>query len=169
MGSRTGIGEGIIGSLALPRPEAYGEALGSLRPFRMPDTPQIFTTWRSSVLGIEAESLNEQLAEYFGVEDGVLVRSVGGDTAAEAAGFRAGDVILEVGGEDVTTPREVTDAIGRIDTHQFAVTIMRDRQQRELTVTIPDTPRQERRESFRFMAPSRTVTPFRLPGSTISH
>jgi len=31
---------------------------------------------RSSVLGVEAESIDGQLAQYFGVKDGVLVRSV---------------------------------------------------------------------------------------------
>ena len=32
--------------------------------FNMPDVPRVFTTWRSARLGIEAESLRSQLAEY---------------------------------------------------------------------------------------------------------
>ncbi len=44
--------------------------------FHMPDMPQIFTTLRSPMLGVEAESLGTQLAVYFGVKEGVLVRSV---------------------------------------------------------------------------------------------
>ena len=53
-------------------------------------------SWRSSVAGIEAESLDSQLAEYFGVKEGVLVRSVVRGSAAEKSGLRAGDVIVKV-------------------------------------------------------------------------
>lgn len=125
----------------------------------IPDMPRVFTTWRSSTLGVEAESLNEQLASYFGVEEGVLVRSVGENTPAEKAGFRAGDVILRVGDEEVTTPREVTDALRGQGPGELAITIMRDHQQQQLTVTIEEP---QRRGLQQF------VMPFQLPGSTIS-
>ena len=38
----------------------------------IPDVPRAFMSWRSSIAGIEAESLDSQLAEYFGVKEGVL-------------------------------------------------------------------------------------------------
>ena len=38
----------------------------------------------------------EQLAEFFGVKEGVLVRSVNKGSAAEKAGIKAGDVIIKV-------------------------------------------------------------------------
>ena len=65
--------------------------------FHMPDIPQIFTTIRSPMLGVEAESLGTQLAVYFGVKEGVLVRSVLENTPAQKAGIKAGDVITESG------------------------------------------------------------------------
>jgi len=74
---------------------------------RMPDIPRAFMTWRSPMLGIESESLNPQLAEFFGVKEGVLVRSVTPGSSAEKAGFRAGDVIVKVKNEKVSTPREI--------------------------------------------------------------
>ena len=55
----------------------------------------------SHALGVEAEPLNSQLAEYFGVKEGVLVRSVMKGTAAEKAGIKAGDVITRVGTQKV--------------------------------------------------------------------
>jgi len=157
MGSRTGI-RAVVGSTTLPF-ESSSQAFDALRNFRFPDTPQVFTTWRSSTLGIEAESLNDQLADYFGVEEGVLVRSVGEDSAAEKAGFRAGDVILEVGGDKVTTPREVTNALRDQEPGEVAVAIMRDHQQRELSVTI-EAPARPTRMQF--------VSPFHFGGTTIS-
>src|SRR5215472_4084924 len=39
----------------------------------MPDIPHSLMMWRSSVLGIEAEPLRGQLADYFGAKEGVLV------------------------------------------------------------------------------------------------
>jgi len=145
------IGGGVTDPpLVLPSPDVW----------RMPDMPQVFTTWRSGTLGIEAESLNEQLAEYFGVEEGVLVRSVEEDSAAEEAGFRAGDVILRVGGEKVTTPREVTNALREQEPGEVVVTIMRERQQQELTVTVEETQRR---------GIGQLVMPFRSPDSVTSY
>ena len=53
----------------------------------IPDVPRAFMSWRSSIVGIEAESLDSQLAEYFGVKEGVLVRSVVRGSSAEKAGL----------------------------------------------------------------------------------
>jgi Trypsin-like serine proteases, typically periplasmic, contain C-terminal PDZ domain len=72
-----------------------GDVRVELPDFQMPDMPRPYMSWRSSMLGIEAESLDSQLAQYFGVKQGVLVRSVVRGSAAEKAGFRAGDVILK--------------------------------------------------------------------------
>ena len=105
----------------------------------LPDMPQIFTTWRSPVLGVEAESLGSQLAAYFGVKDGVLVRSVAKDTAAEKAGIKAGDVITKVDGSTVTTSNELVSAIHSASSKKsFPVELMRDRHETSLTVTIED-------------------------------
>lgn len=52
-------------------------------------------------LGIQADAVGGQLAEYFGVSSGVLVRHVEDDTVAAAAGLRAGDVITAMDGEAV--------------------------------------------------------------------
>ena len=51
--------------------------------FRFPDMPQSRMTWRSTMLGIEAEALDGQLAEFFGVKEGVLVRTVTKGSAAD--------------------------------------------------------------------------------------
>ncbi len=78
---------------------------------RIPDIPQIFTTLRTAMLGVEAESLGSQLAEYFGVKEGVLVRSVLENTPAQKAGVKAGDVITKVDGTAVTSPSELSGAV----------------------------------------------------------
>ena len=49
-------------------------------------------------LGVTVQELSRQLADYFGVDDGVLVSSVTEESVAAAAGLQAGDVITSVDG-----------------------------------------------------------------------
>jgi len=104
----------------------------------MPDFPHAMSSAHSGMLGIECESLGSQLADYFGVKEGVLVRSVTKSSAAEKAGMRAGDVILKVDGETVTTPHEISSQL-RATAHAkrtFPVVVMRDKKEVTLSVTL---------------------------------
>jgi serine protease Do len=71
------------------------------------DVPSPLLVWKNAVLGIECEPVDSQLAKYFGVKDGVLVRSVDKDSAGYKAGLRAGDVITAIGDHRVAEPRDV--------------------------------------------------------------
>lgn len=108
----------------------------------MPDIPKAMMSWRSTMLGVEAESLGEsQLATYFGVKEGVLVRSVMKSTAAEKAGIKAGDVLMKVNDTRVTSPRDVTNAIrtARTNSRQsYPVVLMREKKELTLTVAVDD-------------------------------
>lgn len=117
---------------AMPRIE-----LPAIAP--MPDLPRGVMMWRSSAMGIEAEALRGQMAEFFGVKEGVLVRSVMKDTPAAKAGLKAGDVITKIDDTKVTSPSEVTSAIRSMhEKRTFGVTIMRDRKEMTLTATVDD-------------------------------
>jgi|SRR5690348_7042172 serine protease Do len=106
----------------------------------LPDMSQVFTTVRSPVLGVEAENLSPQLATFFGVKDGVLVRSVTKDTAAEKAGIKAGDVITKVDGTTVTTPNELASALRAARSKKtFAVNLVRERRETSVNVTVDDS------------------------------
>ncbi len=99
--------------------------------------PDILRSARSGMLGIECESLGSQLAAFFGVKEGVLVRSVAPDSAAEKAGMRAGDVIVKVDGEAVTQVHEITSLVRSArNKHTFPVVVVRDKKEVTLSVTI---------------------------------
>lgn len=103
------------------------------------DVPNPVLLWRSSLLGVECEAVDSQLAEYFGVKRGVLVRYVLADSPAQRAGFKAGDVMTAVGKRPVATPRDVTASL-RMDRHgesTVPVTITRNRKQLTLQVVPP--------------------------------
>jgi serine protease Do len=107
--------------------------------FQMPDTPQVVMGMRSGGLGIEAESITAQLAEYFGVKDGVLVRSVIKDSAAAKAGMKAGDVITKVDDASVSQPQEITRALRTLQTKKtFPVIVVRNHKDVTLSVTLEE-------------------------------
>ena len=98
-------------------------------------------SWRSTVLGVESESLNSQLAQYFGVKEGVLVRSVVKGSSAEKAGIKAGDVILKVDGTTVTNPREISSVLRSIrgTKRTIPVVVSRERKETTINVTLEDS------------------------------
>jgi len=51
--------------------------------------------------GVHIEELNSQLAEYFGVDGGILITKVLEDSPASRAGLQAGDIAVAVEGERV--------------------------------------------------------------------
>jgi serine protease Do len=107
--------------------------------FHMPDIPQILTTLRSARLGVEAESLGSQLADYFGVKEGVLVRSVLADTPAQKAGIKAGDVITKADGMAVTTPNELASAVRAASPKKnYAIELVRERKPMTVSVSVDD-------------------------------
>ncbi len=105
----------------------------------IPDIPRASMSWQSGALGITAESLEDQLAEYFGVKEGVLVRSVAKASAAEKAGVKAGDVIIRIDDAKVASPREITSAIRKLSPKTtFPVTVVRNRKEMSVSVTVPE-------------------------------
>ncbi len=110
------------------------------------DSFDVFRLGSGQRLGISIESLDDQLAQYFGVKDGTLVRSVTQGSAAEKAGLKAGDVITAVNGRQVYDPSDVTRALDRVESAgEFTLDVMRDR--KPLTLKGKLEPRQERRGS----------------------
>ena len=106
---------------------------------RIPDMPRALMSWQSRSLGVESESLNSQLAEFFGVKEGALVRSVIKGTAAEKAGLKAGDVITRIGDKKVTSPKDIANALRSMSAGKaFPVTVMRDRKEMTVNATIEE-------------------------------
>jgi len=64
-------------------------------------------------LGVIIQDLDPDMAESFGAEDtkGVLVSDVTEDSAAEKAGLRAGDVVVELEGEPVASANELSNRV----------------------------------------------------------
>lgn len=100
-------------------------------------------------LGISAQELTPQLAQYFGVAQGkgVLVEEVESGSAAEKAGLKAGDCIVRVGETKVESVEDLHHAMGErsSEKREVSLTIVRDRHEQTLKVGLEPSPRMMRR------------------------
>lgn len=93
----------------------------------------------SSTLGIQTESLGQQMAEYFGVKDGgVLVSSVEKGSAAEKAGLKAGDVIVRADNEKLTDRADLSRILrNHREGGKVTLVIVREKHEQTITVDLP--------------------------------
>lgn len=92
-----------------------------------------------SYTGAMLEVMGPQLGQFFGVQGGtgLLVRSVVTNSPAEKAGLHAGDVVVRANARDVHTTNEWAKTIKEAKGRPVAVVVLRDKQEKTLTLT-PD-------------------------------
>ena len=87
-------------------------------------------------VGALVEPLTSQMAEYLGVQSGLMVKQVARKSEAAASGLKAFDVILKVGSDSIATAadwdRDLRSNVGK----PVQVTILRDKKQQTLTLQV---------------------------------
>ena len=104
-------------------------------------------------LGVHLSELSAQLGDYFGVDqgEGTLVTEVVEDSPAEAAGIKAGDVIVSIDQHSVSDASEVRDALrefaegGPVD-----IDIVRDGRRQTVTAELEEVHRRSRHSGSRW-------------------
>ena len=93
----------------------------------------------SSFTGAKLELMGPQLAEFFGATEGggLLVRSVDGNSPADEAGMKAGDVVVRINSISVTNGTDWTKTVHDNKGKPVPVVVLRDKQEKTLTLT-PD-------------------------------
>lgn len=130
--------------LDVARPPLPPEPPAPARAPRAPSVPPVpavpfeaFRIVNGRHLGVTIQTLDGQLAEYFGVKEGVLVTSVSANSVAEKAGLKAGDVITAVNGRHVYDAPDVTRALDRTeDSNEFTMEVQRDKKPQTLKGTL---------------------------------
>ena len=113
---------------------------------KMPDLPEfdlpvsVVVVHSGMRSGLMVENITPQLGDFFGVKGGkgVLVRSVEKGSRGEKAGFRAGDVVVKVNNQPVHDTSDFTHALRSSSGAEAGVTVMRDRKEQNLTLTLPE-------------------------------
>ncbi|MGH7647914.1 MAG: PDZ domain-containing protein, partial [Gemmatimonadaceae bacterium] len=93
-------------------------------PLTMSVMPRLNGSSLSVVAGAEVMPVGN-LADYFGVNQGVLVLRVESGTVAARSGLQDGDVIVSAGGRDVATPSAFSRAVYRASDFQLQLEILR--------------------------------------------
>lgn len=78
-------------------------------------------------VGAMVEPLTAQMADFLGVQNGVMIKSVARKSAADAAGLKAHDVVLAIGGEQVATTSDWERLLRATEGKPVQVEIFRDR------------------------------------------
>jgi C-terminal processing protease CtpA/Prc len=87
--------------------------------------PMMLTGFSGGVIaGAQVQRVKE-LADYFDVDDGLLVLHIVPGTPAERAGLRPGDVIRRAGDRTITTPGSLQRALAASDSRELKLDIVR--------------------------------------------
>jgi membrane-associated protease RseP (regulator of RpoE activity) len=126
--------------------------LGNLPGFEGGDFSLAFGANRR--IGIGAQQLTRQLADYFKVPGGrgVLITSVGENSPAARAGLKAGDVITAVNGTVIEKIADLLRELNRKGEGEVTLSVIRDKSQRTFKLTP------ERGQGFEF-GPEINITP----------
>ena len=92
-------------------------------------------------IGITGMDLDEQTAKANNLVEGIYVKAIDDFSAAEKAGLKIGDVIIQADGKDIKTMDELNEIK---NSHQIGdemtVKINRDGEERDLTITLGEQP-----------------------------
>ncbi len=87
-------------------------------------------------VGAMVEPLTGQMADYLGVQNGLMVKQVAKKSEAASAGLKAFDVILKVGPDAITTLSDWDRSLRANQGKPVQVTILRDKKQQTLTLQV---------------------------------
>jgi serine protease Do len=104
-------------------------------------------------LGVRIQALNEDLAASLGLphNKGEFVQGVEPGGAADKAGIRAGDVVVKVGGEEVTSDQTLSYLVANTPPgERVAIELIRDGKRMTVNATVGKRPSEEElaRQSF---------------------
>ncbi|MBX7200727.1 MAG: DegQ family serine endoprotease [Rhodospirillaceae bacterium] len=101
---------------------------------------------KRGIIGVGIQDLNPELAKNLGMEqtEGALVGSIAKGSPAEAAGVKAGDVVVAMDGRPVRSSGELRNRIGLLTVGtSINLTIVRDKVKKDFKVTIGKAPAEQ--------------------------
>jgi serine protease Do len=94
-------------------------------------------------VGAMVEPLTAQMADYLGVQNGLMVKQVARKSEAAAAGMKAFDVILKVGSDNIATVSDWERSMRANQGKAVQITILRERKQQTLSLQVDSKKKSE--------------------------
>lgn len=104
---------------------------------------QEFGQVQRAYVGIQMQEIDAPLAEELDlpVPQGVAVTDVVSGSPADEAGFKTGDVILEVNNRRIANPLNMMGVVERLTVGQtYSIRVLRDGRERDLRITVAERP-----------------------------
>ena len=118
----------------MPIPPEAPATVTVIPPLPSP-APYVWGGASTVVAGASLATVREELGDYFGVSNGLLVLRVGPGTPASRASLRDGDVIVRADGEELETVQELREAISDAgDRQEMKLDVVRKREKIKLTL-----------------------------------
>ncbi len=93
-------------------------------------------------LGVTVKDMNQEVADAYGLPAGAYVNSVEENGAAAKAGIQAKDIIINLGGHEVTSMATLTRALRKLEPGQTTtVTVFRSGAEVNLEITLAEKPK----------------------------
>ena len=100
-------------------------------------------------LGVQSQTLSPQLAGFFEVDHGVLLTDIAEGSAAQAAGLRAGDIILELAGHTIADNSDIFAALdGRNPGEAVEITLQSRGRLEVLAITLDEAMDKQKMAAF---------------------
>ena len=129
---------------AVTAASAASAGAGTASPTSSPPAPAAAPVpARRAQLGVAAIEISPELRAHFGApsDRGVLVDRVAPGSAAEHAGIRVGDLVLEIAGQPTSSARDMRAALrAHAKGDRVGVVVLRDGKRLELTATLDAAP-----------------------------
>ena len=103
-------------------------------------------------LGVNIQDLTPELAKSFGLKDakGVLIPNVTADSAAEKAGMKQGDIIVELDGVPIEKTKDLLNRVAMLKPGtKVEVVVLREGERKTLTVELGTRPKAEQAAAIR--------------------
>ncbi len=99
-------------------------------------------------LGVSISDVGAEASELYGLPQGVLVRKVEKGSCAEAAGIRVQDIIVNLGGYDISNTNDLSRALNKLKAGEtVSITVYRGGSEKTLSVTLDEKPQQSQQSS----------------------
>ncbi|MBQ8623340.1 MAG: trypsin-like peptidase domain-containing protein [Oscillospiraceae bacterium] len=132
----------VIGITSAKVASTYGEGLGFAIPIdeALPIVNDLikhgYVTGRP-MIGISGEDITSIMSMYYRLPQGVYVRFVTPESAADVAGIKAGDIIIGIQGESITTMEELNSIKNQyVAGDTITLTVYRDGTNMEVDLTL---------------------------------
>jgi C-terminal processing protease CtpA/Prc len=125
----------------IPEPESFSLRMKKFLPLFKEQIQTLRTVSKGGYLGVHVDELTDQLKEYFGVQNGVLIKEVIEDSPAEKAGLKAGDIIMEISGKKIEDYQDLIRVINYYDPgDKLKIKIMRKGKKKTIEVKLGKKP-----------------------------